>query len=871
MNSQRYESYSNIENILSADELSENCKQAKFVSTIVDKGNTLMEINGNEKKKRSRLTISCLTCKTKKIKCDRVKPICGSCKRHNKLECKYQSSLFQEVRKPKKLKQDNEISVKAHIPPLNVQNVFQIDKKQKNSHIDISDSHDQIFRNTIVQINDILNKVKDSDNYNDDIAGLKDEVNKLQEKMLTSESKEELPYIIKALSLLRNLKVKPMYNNTTSIMYDNIRHFFGATSISSFLDSDTKTTVIFKKVLSSITEDAKLWDSLFSPQIYSNSLERKISVESVQLIGSCVDGELDFKTIRFHCICNHLERYFIDYETFMDFLAVSYPMMNNVLPLLTRDIICTIANRHFISDEFGKLRIINNNEFHDIVEITCILAIIRFGLIRDAVLSKVPDHLNFNTFLENESIKTDIETDLLHSFIKIIINDFKLQNYNSLLTLTIFACLFLIKLADRTTPFSRSSGINFAVIAIYISLAMGIFKPGEALVSQISGDSEYYFKSLTENDFKNIKAIVVVIDTMNSFSSGMPQLVSVDLEELSETDFFKPDLIRLSQFYRSAYRLVNAGSLIDVNQKSINKFGITNSNDNDTLCGLKERELLIQSYESFATSSIKVLGVLVVQQLQFSQIATITRTSNLLCYFYANSYRVVAFNVSEMEKDPDHDPDVLRELKILEVRSYRRCLRQSILKLVMLNFLLTNVFNRPEYISTQNSSVDLIQMFTRTVFTFSVTVLKLIIEKRNNTSFYQSLVDLCLPGGLQTEKLSALDIFNLRFEILDEIREYGCRKSDSTVNHSEEIKNLSSQLDQIIISPTLVIETILGFYFNCSQSVVSQSFEFILSYKYMALLLKSFEESGLKDIDEFDFDAWVLSMKNVNITWFAKC
>ncbi|ODV95519.1 hypothetical protein PACTADRAFT_30242, partial [Pachysolen tannophilus NRRL Y-2460] len=33
--------------------------------------------------KRKRLSISCNTCRKRKIKCDRNRPICGSCKKNN--------------------------------------------------------------------------------------------------------------------------------------------------------------------------------------------------------------------------------------------------------------------------------------------------------------------------------------------------------------------------------------------------------------------------------------------------------------------------------------------------------------------------------------------------------------------------------------------------------------------------------------------------------------------------------------------------------------------------------------------------------------------------------------------------------------------
>ncbi|ODV93956.1 hypothetical protein PACTADRAFT_45969, partial [Pachysolen tannophilus NRRL Y-2460] len=34
-------------------------------------------------KKRKRLPISCTTCRKRKIKCDRQKPLCGACKKNN--------------------------------------------------------------------------------------------------------------------------------------------------------------------------------------------------------------------------------------------------------------------------------------------------------------------------------------------------------------------------------------------------------------------------------------------------------------------------------------------------------------------------------------------------------------------------------------------------------------------------------------------------------------------------------------------------------------------------------------------------------------------------------------------------------------------
>ncbi|CDK29752.1 unnamed protein product [Kuraishia capsulata CBS 1993] len=56
-----------------------------FVTTSVDGHNQLVELSGDPrdriKRKRNRPSISCLLCKKRKVKCDRQRPTCGTCKR----------------------------------------------------------------------------------------------------------------------------------------------------------------------------------------------------------------------------------------------------------------------------------------------------------------------------------------------------------------------------------------------------------------------------------------------------------------------------------------------------------------------------------------------------------------------------------------------------------------------------------------------------------------------------------------------------------------------------------------------------------------------------------------------------------------------
>lgn len=813
----------------------------QFVSTVMDfRNNTLVELNGQGKKKRARLTVSCLKCKAKKIKCDRVRPVCGSCSKHFYPECKYQAHS-EEYKAPKRRRRE------------------------------VSDSSDTTMGGR-------SSRGGASETANNSSATSSGHVTPViaesfrfstQEPLLSVEEEQSLPQIMKGLPLLRTMKVRPV-NKTTTPAHKDVSHFFGTTVVGDFLDADPRMAVLLKNIPCKVKEDARKWHALFSTEIYANALERKISVEGVQLIGSCIEGDGDFKLMRFNCICNHLERYLIDYKTFMEYLTLSVLIISGIAPVLTEEIISTIAMRHFVPNEMGKLLIVNKDTINDVVEITCVLSILRLALNKDKSLSKVPHHLNFNTFLDKESIKTDIETDILHAMIKIIVTDFRLDNYPSLLTLALFVCSYLVKAADRTNPFSSPANINFGVIVVRMALSLGLLDLREANISKICQDCEEYLKVLSQDDLKNIKAVVVAIDTINSFASGMTQMISPDREKVTETAFIKPEIVKLIHFYRNAYRLVNTESLATLSKEHLSMFSIVKTGTGSVYYGLKEYEALVQNYEAFASQSIKVLGAMVVERLQFLRIGTMTRVSALLCHFYANSYRVISAMVSELEENPTRDFMVLEELRILEARAFRRCLRQSILKLVMLNILLTNVFNRPEYYATQNSSTQLIQMFSRTMVTLAITIMRLIYEHRNNTKFYKSFLALCASSDFQ-ENFSALDIFGLRFEILDDIRAYGCKISDAKADFFDEVKKASHQLDQIIMSPRLVIETVLGFYFNCSQSLVSQSFEFILCYKYLVLVLKSFEESGVRDINEFDFNSWIANMEAVNVTWFAKC
>lgn len=400
-----------------------------------------------------------------------------------------------------------------------------------------------------------------------------------------------------------------------------------------------------------------------------------------------------------------------------------------------------------------------------------------------------------------------------------------------------------------------------------MALSMGIFQ-NEGFTNQNINTTTTYdalLSKLSDDDYMHIRFMVATIDLMNSYFTGITGMIPPNSDTISVTKLIPPLWVDLLYFYRSSFRLVHANDMVYVGQR--NEIPLTSSDEFNTVFffHLKECESFVEAYEILFRSTMNSFKF-TSDSLNLTGISLLLTISNLMCFQYCSSYKFVSSHLQLMQNDPSVSPNELNQMKRLEVRVFRRSLRFCILKLAIINNLLVNLSFNQEYFSARNITFPLVEMFTKTIFILSVTTVRLIVEQKSNSEFYQMFKELtkCEPTN---DTHLPLNILNIKMSLIEDVRFCGLNQQTNQV--SDEVKLISKQLDQIIISPSSTINTMLGFYFNCSQTILSHTFEFVVTYKYLTLMLKTLNESNFNHLEDFNLNQFLKSIESMGVTSFV--
>ncbi|TID24721.1 hypothetical protein CANINC_003013 [Pichia inconspicua] len=800
----------------------------QFLTTLLDSStNKLVHIASQPapdyvatKKRRNRVSVSCMSCKRRKIKCDRDRPLCGSCKKHGYMICVYSNddSPTPETEEPNKIKKEN----------------------IKDS---IYDDHGDDFKNLL----QTLDKLKLTHIQNDEIDQLKEKVEQLKfylddKSILTSKTLSGMKHI-------QMVYLDPVLHANSTLSLNSFELQFGASTITGYSDVDHYMGCIFKNFLPKIEEDIEIWKSQFSIEIYRKALEEIIIQKHFNVSDDRLDKTFDdIKRRKFEFICKLLEKYFIDYDTFTGLLEKSISVYKISIPIIPIVLVEKFTKEHFIKAENGTLKIIKIENDFDFCEILLVLAVLRFGLPKSEDVVKTPKLVDYKTFLQNENIHTDSKTDILNSFLKIIINETDLSQKYNIPMLGTLMILYMISYTHRFNFKSENTGtgLNYGIIATYMAINLGMYNKTLPKLN----DSDMYLKYFTLNDYHNTWNLIMFVDTFSSFNSGLPQLINSSIDEIYITNFVDTNCAKLCQFYRKSFRLSNGSYDKDTYKENVDprirSGGVT----------IVQYERFLIEFENFIVQELEPASVSLSKN-DLVGVATTIRSLNLLLFLYYNSYFTLVKTYESYKKKDCVAPELLEEFQELEERFFQRCIRFSVVSLVNLNVTLVTLLNERGSFY-EKYSFDLMQIFTRTVYTLTTCVCKIIAINKSN-----GIVEKNKDFGF------LLDITKDQSESLSKY--FVAKQCDAldNFNFSEDIVELSKTIDEASQNSSAMLKLMIGFFFNTSRSLISQNFMFYALYKYFVIAVKFFYETP-GNPKEIDVDAFCQQFSNVDCTWFIK-
>lgn len=824
------------ENLKSSEAQCSNGNKPKpyrqFLTTLLDSStNKLVHIASQpapdyvaSKKRRNRVSVSCMSCKRRKIKCDRDRPLCGSCKRHGYMICVYsnEDTAMPEVEEPNKI-------------------------KKENYREDMYNDHGDDFKYLL----QTLDKLKLTHVQNDDIDQLREKIEHLKfylddKSIMTSKTLNGLKHIQK-------IKLDPVLHANSTLSLNSFELQFGASTITSYSDIDHYMGSIFKKSLPKIEEDIDYWKSQYSVEIYREALEEIMIQEHFNVPDSKLGMNKTFgdvKRRKFEFICKLLERYFISYDTFAGLLEKSILVCMISIPIVPKILIENLTKEHFMRSDIGDLRIIKIENDFDFCEILLVLAVLRFGLPKSENVIKTPKFVDYKTILQTENILTDSKTDILNSFLKIIINETDLSQKYNIPMLGTLIILYMISYTHRFNFKSENTGtgLNYGIIAIYMAINLGMYNKTLPKINS----SDMYLKYFKINDYHNTWNLIMFVDTFSSFNSGLPQLINSDIDDIYITDFIDSNCAKLCHFYRKSFRLSNGSYDKDTYKENLNP-GKPDS------CGgvsIIQYERFLIEFENFIVKKLEPASVSLSKN-DLVGVATTIRSLNLLLFLYYNSYFTLVKTYETYKCGESPDLDVLRELGELEKRLFKRCIRFSVVCLINLNVTLVTLSNERGSFY-EKYSFDLMQVFTRTVYTLTTCVCKIIAVNKND-------------GVVDTNKEFSflLEITKDQSESLSKY--FVASQCDALENFSfsEDIIELNNTIKEASQNTNAMIKLLIGFFFNTSRSLISQNFMYYALYKYFVIAVKYFYESPGTP-DDFNVDAFCRQFSNVDCTWFIK-
>ncbi|QPG76419.1 hypothetical protein FOA43_003808 [Brettanomyces nanus] len=875
----------------------------RFVSTSIDDAQHLVDITPNPdsirpKRKRNRPTVSCLCCKRKKIKCDRLKPMCGACLRNHMPDgsCVYVS----------------------HLPSIYAAEILEkqsIESEKGSSRSDSSDSFGDTSRlspfmdttdtltnniNTSVspksegepksfnphnkrkrKTNPIMKAPISPTDYDDDpgfdkdtrIESLLNEIDRLRSALFRFDSDWLRPQVFndiraKDIYILRGIRkahLRPLSHlSDRCLRFDkpNSSSFRGPSSFKSLLMCDANLGRLIRDVQGNLECERRAWRKSIHTRQYHDAMNLTLQTTSAKIslqVGSPT-------TARQIAIIRMLEDYLVDFDLFMRLTKNSFSVMKSFLPVTPKALMDDIISRRFQRvPGSNRIKIILSGFPSDFAEIALVISSLKFGfttIIANKSSKEFSQTHPSNGIEDNHfSIYSEDKTNLLYFFATNLLEEAEYRTFATLPTLLTLIILFFIALRNvEKYDFVTFDNIpTFQSTTIQMAIVLGFHrgKSESTSVIQVEDGSapphcRRLINLLSTDDWHSIWCAVMYLDTMGSFNLGIPSMMNQTVDRCYETGNFNPDIRYIIGAYRTVLRLITEPTP----DKSRRTDLIDRQYDpsSPTLFQLEKVILNIEMYNNNRMASFnKLMNQMHTTENQdempgiiFSLLLKL-RISALLLFLYVHSYLVFRDSNNDLIRMGRMFGKSLDEVKELETRLFRRALKFAILMLGLLNHILLNDFYQNVH-ALGVFSTDLSGVFIRCIFSLCSYVAEA-LEKKD----YENKVTL---------RIDDLDLPTLEL-LLNAANEFS---SDTTV--VAKYKQGMEKIKQCFMCPVSLLHYLNGFYFNSSRSSISRDYNFFASYKYLFLCLNYMEDNKLT-FETFDREKFFKAFKNIDGTWFS--
>lgn len=857
-----------------------------FVSTSIDANNQLVELNPEPssfrpKRKRNRPTVSCMSCKRKKIKCDRMKPMCGACLRNHMPDgscvyvSHYPSNVSSESRNVKRHPNSSDNSVSSSNTGTSDE-MHADDAKRppvKLEEENISSNMLETSREASSESGCLSNESRPSAPKNDSsgvhqtdrIEALLNEIDRLKAIIFERTGGWLLP------NFKSNIRAKdvPILQGIRKAHLRNLRHIsdrcvrIDAPNHSCFLGpSNYRSLMMYDHTLSKLTlkfnhrleQERTDWRNALKPKQFHNEMNRVLANYAKEHFHEKTDPSKGPGTPYQRVLISYLEQYLVNYDLFISMLKKSLAMMSSLLPIVPRKLSDHILSLRFHRDQnTNGVKINFNGQPIVFAEIAMIVGCLKFGF--SGIDSRENASLDAKLTIYSEE-----ETNLLYFFTTKLLEQAEYRTHSSLPSLLSLIVLYFIacRNVERYDLITFESIPNFQSMTVQMAISLGFHRDiDEAMPTSRMQDGLHDPQTLmtyiSSGDWHAIWCSVMYLDTLSCFALGTPSMVGFSADRCYGTGLFSPTIRYVISAYRSVVRLITGPS--HYGKDKINR-GSSTRQLNAYSVTLFQLEKLIFGIEKFNNTELQSFSDLIKQMNSAATTEEVSKTvlimlmklriCALLLFLYIYTNIIFKDTNDELIKMGRLFGKSLGEVEILEARLLKRSLRYSIVMLGLLNHLLLNNYSKKTTV-LGIFTTDISSIFIRCLYGMASYIADSFNQRRYEDQVIIRVDDL----SLETLEL-----------LVDPENE-----NNPDPKKAKLFKDGMSKIEKSFERPASLLHYLNSFFYNSSRSTISRDYNFFASYKYVFLTL-SYMECHHLTVDTFDVQKFLDEFKNIDNSWF---
>lgn len=860
----------------------------KFVSTSIDANNRLVELTPESnsfhpKRKRNRPTVSCMSCKRKKIKCDRMKPMCGACLRNHMPDgsCVYvshcPSKTNGESRNVKRHLNNSDNSVSSATGATSDEIHFK-DTSNSLAELDADErlsKPTETSRETSSESGDLSNESNPPSSKNDSsrvhetvrIEVLLNEIDRLKAIIYERTSGWLLPDfkssirakdvpILKGIRKAHLRNLRHISDRCVRIDAPNYSCFMGPSNFRSLMMYNHTLDKLVLKFNHRLEQERTDWRNSLKPKHFHNEMNRVLENYAREHYEEKDDSSKGPGTPYQRALISYLEQYLVNYDLFIKLLSKSLAMISSLMPIVPHKISDQILSLRFQRDQTTNGVIINfSGQPIEFAQIAMIIGCLKFGFAGIDGEETAP--LDGTKKL---TIHSEEETNLLYFFATKLLEQAEYRTHPSLPSLLSLIVLYFIacRNIERYDLITFESIPSFQSMTVQMAISLGFHRDiNETKLALRMQDglsnSPNFMACLSREDWHAIWCAVMYMDTLSCFSLGTPSMVGFAGDRCYGTGTFSSAIRYVIGAYRSVVRLITGPS--HYGKDKINR-GSSTRQLNAYSVTLFQLEKLIFGIEKFNNTELPSFSDLF-KQINSSEtieeasknifvILMKLRVCCLLLFLYLYTHIIFKDTNDELIKMGRLFGKSLGEVEILEGRLLKRSLRYSIVMLGLLNHLLLNNYSK---------KTSLLGVFTTDISGVFIKCLyglaSYIAESLNDRKYEDQVI-------MRVDDLS-LEMLELLVDPENE--------NNPDPQKARLFKEGMTKIDKSLARPASLLHYLNSFFYNSSRSTISRDYNFYASYKYVFLTLNYMEDHHLT-VDTFNVQKFLDQFKNIDNSWF---